>query len=1183
VQRLVLDLSAGKSISAIAARWIGIVCILLWVSSVAAADGGSRFEPGSKRAFEIQTASGEARQAEVGELKQGQVIERELSGGGSHAYRIMLTAGQYLNVVVEQLGVNVAVNLSDPGGRQIASQDWWWREGSESVWALVESTGNYKLEISALSKPPETGKYRVKIEKIGEWQQASAKDKDLVIAHKRFGEGEQLLAKGTAESQREAIEKYKESLELWRTLKDVDAEAQTLHEMGETEYNLGNLKQAAEVFSQSLPLFRASGNLRGVIDSLNSLGVVNSFSGEPNKALDYFKEALPLARAIKNHFIEARILAALGPVLHQLGQTQKALETLDELLSLARTTGDMDGEAVAHNNIGLIYISLGRLREAIQHYSQTLSLLEVTGDRFGRATTLNNIGNAYARMGEFQKALELLVQGLDLKRLIGDRRGESANLGSIGHLYVKLEDYPKAREYYEQALALSRTIGNRDTEAAALNNLGAIHTKLEDWQKGRTYFDQALALMVQLGNRSGEAAALTGLGSVHSHLGERQTALNYYDKALTIRQALGDQYGEAYALSALGSVYGQLGNQPKALQYLHQALSLARSTGDRLVEASTLYESAQIERGRGNNAEARSQIESALDTVESTRTKVSLSDVRSIYFAARQSYYDFYIDLLMQLYESEKKPEHLADALRANERRTARNLLDSLTEARADIRSGIPPELLERERRWRQDLNAKADQQVRLLNRKHTAEQAAALAKEIEALTTEYEQMLAQIRQASPRYAALTQPRPLNLKQIQSEVLDSDTLLLEYSLGETRSYLWAVTPTSITAYELPKRADVEALARRAYKALTARNKTVRFEKQDKRQLRIADADAEYLRAAEVLSQVILGPVMKQLERKRLLIVCEGALMYVPFGALPIPGRQTAPGNKLQSRKPSYRPLIAEHEIISLPSASVLAELRKELTVRNPAKTVAVLADPVFQVDDPRVRPGGVKAKRSDEQAGKSTGDRLLESELERSAREVGDLTFARLPHTRQEAEEIVALTPKGKSLKSLDFEASRATASSAQLSQYRIVHFATHALLNSEHPDLSGVVLSLVDREGTPQDGFLRLYEIYNLKLGADLVVLSACRTALGKEIRGEGLVGLTRGFMYAGAPRVIASLWGVEDKTTAELMKSFYSEMLLKGQRPAAALRTAQLHMWREQRLPSYFWAAFVLQGEWK
>jgi CHAT domain-containing protein len=193
------------------------------------------------------------------------------------------------------------------------------------------------------------------------------------------------------------------------------------------------------------------------------------------------------------------------------------------------------------------------------------------------------------------------------------------------------------------------------------------------------------------------------------------------------------------------------------------------------------------------------------------------------------------------------------------------------------------------------------------------------------------------------------------------------------------------------------------------------------------------------------------------------------------------------------------------------------------------------------------------------------------------------LRFDRLRATRREAEGIVTLA-REKSLKAVDFQANRATATSAELSQYRLLHFATHGLLNSQHPELSGVVLSLVDEQGRPQDGFLRLHEIYNLKLGADLVVLSACQTALGKEIKGEGLVRLTRGFMYAGVPRVVASLWRVPDKATAELMKRFYQGMLREGLTPAAALRAAQVSLWKERRWRQpYYWAAFVLQGEWR
>jgi len=360
--------------------------------------------------------------------------------------------------------------------------------------------------------------------------------------------------------------------------------------------------------------------------------------------------------------------------------------------------------------------------------------------------------------------------------------------------------------------------------------------------------------------------------------------------------------------------------------------------------------------------------------------------------------------------------------------------------------------------------------------------------------------------------------------------------------------------------------------------LTARNKTVKFEKQEKTQARIAQADTDYLKDSARLSRIILGPVAKQLAGKRLLIVSDGALQYVPFGALPVPHAQ-----RNGSDRAKLAPLVVNHEIVSLPSASVLALLRKESADQpRGAKTLAVVADPVFQVDDLRVHHAK-NDNQATEPAKNGSEVRDLESELLQSARDTGEVEFRRLPHSRQEADWIAALTQKRMSREWLDFDANRAMATSADLSNYRIVHFATHGFLNSQHPELSGIVLSLVDEEGKPQDGFLRLHEIYNLKLGADLVVLSACRTALGKEIKGEGLVGLVRGFMYAGAPRVVASLWAVDDETTAELMKRFYNAMLIKGQRPAAALRAAQAGIWKDKRLPPYYWAAFVLQGEWQ
>ena len=1167
--------------------WISIgVITFVTVMTLTGNTAASEFTTPVLNSSVQQTTSQEATPADVRELQPGVAIERELQAGKTDTYRVALTSGQYMNVVVEQLGINVELAVADPKAKPIAGLDWWWREGNESLWIRAQTEGSHTVKVTASAYPIETGKYRIRIEKIGNWEDTTAIDKDLINAHELFAEAERLRAPGTAESQREAMKKYLSALGVWRTLKNVDAEAQTLSMLGLIDYQLGNLKHAGEYISPAIDLFRSSGNRRGEVDALNTLSVVLTFSGETQKALDNYHRALPMARAIKDHITEARILSGLGVVFPRLGQPAKALEALNELLSLAKATGNPRGEAMAHNNIGFVNLGQGRLREAIDHYSQTLSLLQGIGDKLNQATILNNIGSAYARMGEYQKALDFLLQGLNLARLTGDKRTEAMNLGSIGHLYMKLGDYPTAIQYCEQSLSLSRATGYRGAESAALNNLGIMKSVTGERQKSLEYFNQALAATVQLGDRHTEASILTSLGTAYDRLGDPQKALDYYNKALDIRRTVGDQYGELYTLAGRGAAYAKLDDQDKAKDSIVQALDLAKTIGDKPGEASILYQLARLER-RGNNlSEARLRIEAALAIVESTRTKVSFSDVRAIYFASRQELYDFYVDLLMQLYGTEKSEKYLAKALEASERSRARSLLDSLAEAQADIRGSVDSELSSRERRLRQDLQAKADQQVRLLSRKHTPEQAATLAREIEALITENDQVLAQIRQSSPRYAALTQPRPLSLEELQRQVVDESTLLLEYSLGEERSYVWAVTPTTITGLELPSRAEIEAEARRLYESLTARNRLVRFEKPEDRQARITKADAEYKAASSALSKMLLGPIVGHLGRKRLLIVCDGALQYVPFGALPIPsrkssGRKNGPGH----RTLSYQPLITEHEIVSLPSASTLAVLRRESAGRQRAtKAVAVFADPVFQEGDPRVGSDAAKiGKQATDQSSRSAEPAKLSGDMERSARDTGAMEFRRLPFSRSEAEAITALTSIGESKKSLDFEANRQTATSADLSNYRVIHFATHGLLNSQHPELSGIVLSLVDETGKPQDGFLRLNEIYNLKLGADLVVLSACRTALGREIKGEGLIGVTRGFMYAGAPRVVASLWSVDDEMTAEWMKRFYREMLIRKARPASALRAAQISIWKEKQLPPYYWAAFVLQGEWK
>lgn len=251
--------------------------------------------------------------------------------------------------------------------------------------------------------------------------------------------------------------------------------------------------------------------------------------------------------------------------------------------------------------------------------------------------------------------------------------------------------------------------------------------------------------------------------------------------------------------------------------------------------------------------------------------------------------------------------------------------------------------------------------------------------------------------------------------------------------------------------------------------------------------------------------------------------------------------------------------------------------------------LAVIADPVFDRTDPRFTTAATQTNGSAQPVSIAVDDaRSIEHLAANSGDQAGvtnvRLVIPRLQFTRQEADQLLALTPKNSSFRALDFQASRATALDPALGQYRYLHFATHGYLDSERPGLSALLFSMVDAQGNPQNGFLRANDIYNLKLPAELVVLSACQTGLGKEIKGEGLVGLTRGFMYAGAARVVVSLWNVNDKATADLMTKFYEKMLRQGQRPAAALRAAQVEMWKQKQWQSpYYWAPFTMQGEWR
>jgi len=855
---------------------------------------------------------------------------------------------------------------------------------------------------------------------------------------------------------------------------------------------------AIQKLENSLAFFRSSNDryMEGL--ALYSLGMAVAEAGDFRKALPLFQNAAELFHVVGATHEEAEeAINSEAGAFDVLGEPQQALYYYQQALGLLHETGDHPGEALLLNNIGWTQSTLANWEAALDDYRRSLDLLQTSPNDLTRARVLANMGVANRQLGELDQAETYFNQSLPLWKQVGDRRGEATTLGALANLYLAAENRPaKAIPVLESALTAWRASGDK----------------------------------------RGLAEALSETARAQAALGRFDTAQASAAESLELARAVHDRRLTGIALAEMARTTLLSAHPSQAISASDQALIEFRAIGDRSYEAFSLETIARAESEGGNLTAARLRMEEALRLTEESRGAANSEQLRASFFATQQDSYAFYVDLLMRLGDTEA-------ALQANERSRARSLLDMLAASGADIREGLDPKLIARERDLSDRLNAKGARLLPLLGRDDP--QAAALTAEIRDLQSEYQDVEAAIRSASPRYAALTQPALLRVGEIRRQVLDLDTLLLEYSLGEKTSWLWVVGTDQLRAFPLPPRSEIEAQATRVYELLATHR-----------------PDAEVAAATRKLSGMVLAPAASVLGNKRLAVVADSALQRIPFAML-------SPGGGLR-------------EVVMLPSASAIAALRTQVAGRAPAsKLLAVFADPVFDASDPRAHAGKQVALAQPPDAGAS---RLLEHLAVTQSGGDARLRIPRLPFTSQEAEAILQVADNPSDLKATGFEASRAEALSGVLGQYRYLHFATHGYLDTERPELSALVLSQLDPEGRPVDGFLRVNDIYNTRLSADLVVLSACQTGLGKEVRGEGLMGLTRAFLYAGVPRVIVSLWSVDDRATAELMAAFYRSLLRDHKRPSEALLAAQqaLRKHKEWHSP-YYWAAFVQQGDWK
>jgi Uncharacterized protein conserved in bacteria len=888
------------------------------------------------------------------------------------------------------------------------------------------------------------------------------------------------------------------------------------------------------------------------------------------------------------------------------------------------------GGADAEREAGRRALRGGKAGTALVHLENALKLYSQGGDKSGEAATHDLLGELYEQQGSYRVALEHFVSALKLYAEPHAKAGEyNANLmlAKIGNMYYRQGDLESARGAYSRmsvkkpgskakgllgalgGIAAGQVSDNRGVEIGAPTVGGALSAK--------EVFNRYRRVIIYAGYE-------IGLGRVDYRAGDLKSAKDHFDAALSATKSNLPGIGNLgqtrrfriAARTSLGDVALKQGSFKDAVDIYEDAAKEARKEKrlDLMWPAQRgLGRSLWLQAGQEKDAKKKEKLQAealksygaALETIEQLRTgSLRADEARTTFLATTQDVFDEASSALAEMALMSAPSDagrpfagqalaYAAAAFQVVEQGRARSLLDLLSEAGTPIREGVPPELFKRKQ---ENLDRQAEVAQLLLGisltDKPPTKSVEHLEKEADDLQNEEVSIENQIRAESPRYKALTSTQPLTLVQVQQQVLDEGTALLEYSLGPEASYLWAVTRDAVRLFKLPARAELNAQAdelrrqilppalERDILRLTAeaRQRSIRVRRQDAITPVSAFAGASYK-----LYKSVLEPAIAFVGARRLLIVADGALSFVPFEAL-----VTAAGGADYAALPY---LVKTNETVYAPSASVVAAVRGQVSgnAATAPSAILVVADPIFDMDDDRAKnlPAGSSATAV--ARGLSVSSAV--ADVARMESETpANFKLPRIPRiqgTRDEAERIAqtAGTAGLRVEKWLDLDASEANTNERDLKAYRILHIATHGLLDAERPQFTGVVLSLIgNKEGN--DGFLRTNEIFNLRLGSPFVMLSACETGLGKEKRGEGVMGLTRAFMYAGAPLVGVSLWSVDDKSSADLMADFYKNLLAKnGATPAAALRTARQNMvaGRNKYSAPYYWAPFVLVGDWR
>ena len=964
-------------------------------------------------------------------FEPGSTSRHHLVAGEVHRFEIPLEAGQVAEVVVDQVGLDVVVELWKPvEDRPLVVDGPTYGFGPEQLCQVAAAPGRHVLEVRALDSTA-AGPYDLWLEV------APTPSARLRACHRATQARAELETAGAGSAAGRPIEHRLAALgqlrELWR--------------------------QAGEVFPQ--------------VVILDALGRLKQEQGELTAAAEAHGEALALAGALEDRRLQTTQSNRLGLVELRLGEPATAQERFEDALALASELGDGRRRASALNNLALVAQTRGEHVEAIARLREALAVVQTEnpGAADEHATFRHNLGASLSALGRYDEAFESLAQALERRR--------RSRVGSVPETQILLGwthflagDLESAREVLEQARDRARADGDGRRESWALDRLGSTYRELGRFEDALVAHHDLLERARRSGNRLDLGAARANLGWLYTSWGRPREARDQLEEAVRIFESIGDLAAQAHVLAGLAHGQHQLGELRPAL--------------------------ASIERAR--------------ERVETLRTAGRRLGDRFRALPLWQTYDQLHLEVLLELARHEPDAGWQGRAFEVSDLARSRGLFEILREAGVAPEPAVAPSLAEERRSLGGQLRSI---ETRLRDSTpHPAGAVEVLERKRVTLSRRLASIEAEIRAEVPELTELRSPEPLSLAAAQA-LLDDDSVMLGFVLGEERSRLFHLTSTAIEVFDLAPAAELEALAWATWNGFVGSHQ---------------EHVREQSRAAsERLSRELLGPVADALEGRRLIVVGDGILHYLPFAALPQPGREAL--------------LLDTHEVVYLPSLAVLDLLRQRAAGRSEPEGVAVLAVP---------------------EATSSSG-------------------LPDLPHARREAERIHGLA-SSESLLAIGAEATLDLLESDRLAGFRILHIAAHGILDEEVPNRSGLLLAPSATGTGPEDGFLSLRQIYSLDLPVEMVVLSSCRSALGAHVRGAGLLGLSRGFFYAGASRLVVSLWDVDDEATAELMIQLHTHLRADPQSPAAALRAAQQDVRRQERWRApYYWAGFVLRGDWR